>query len=381
MNVKQLAAKIESQHEALKTYMAGIDATSGGNWTTEQKAEVQRRLGELKATKAELDRTHDAAQKAEAEEAVNRLLEGLALPGSNAAPWGDAVIKASSGPGGFKALIPAGATTVAVPAPAVVELGRPVRSLLQLIPREPTAGVFGYLRQTCRTNNAAPVAVGALKPTSVYTTELVEDRARTIAHLSEAIPRQYLADAAMLRQWVESEMRYGLELALEAQVLNGDGVGENLLGILNTPGTQAQAWDTNLLVTTRKAVTKLETVDLTGTGWALNPADWERIELSTDADGQFLVGGPNAGPPVERASRRLWGIPVATSTAVPAGTGVLADFEGSTRLWVREEAEVSWSESVGDDFSHNLLRMRAEGRVGFGVLRPIGAVEVDLTAA
>jgi hypothetical protein len=209
---------------------------------------------------------------------VERLLGGIGPGGRKATPWGDAVVKASSGPHGFKQLIPAGATTVAVPAPALVELSRPVRSLLQLIPRERTNGVFGYLRQTGRTNNAAPVAVGALKPTSVYTTELVEDRARTIAHLSEPIPRQYLADAAMLRQWVESEMRYGLEAALKAQVLNGTGVGENLLGILNTAGVQAQAWDTNLLVTTRRAVTKLETVDLTGTGWALNPTDWERVE-------------------------------------------------------------------------------------------------------
>src|SRR5690606_9313396 len=100
---------------------------------------------------------------------VERLLGGITMgsAGKKAAPWGDAVVKASSGAHGFKQLIPAGATTVAVPAPPIVEIGRPVRSLLQLIPREPTAGVIEFFRQTGRTNNAAPVAVGGLKPTSV----------------------------------------------------------------------------------------------------------------------------------------------------------------------------------------------------------------------
>lgn len=85
--------------------------------------------------------------------------------------------------------------------------------------------------------------------------------------------------------------------------------------------------------------------------------------------------------PVDRAARRLWGAPVALSTAIAAGTGIVADFEAATRLWVNEEAQVKWSENVADDFVRNYVRLRVEGRFGFGVLRPLAVVEVDLTAA
>lgn len=303
--------------------------------------------------------------------------------GKGYGPWSDAVLKANSGPYGFKTLLTSG--TVAVPVPLDVDPirdGEPARFLRQLIPSSPSdGGRFAYLRQTARTNNADVVAEGTTKPTSVYTLERVEDYARTIAHLSEAIPRQQIDDAAMLREFVDREMRLGLNMALDAQIVTGDGTGENMTGLANVSGSQSQAWDTDLLVTTRKAITKLEVVDLMPTGWLFNPADWESLELSAESTGAFLMAGPGTALPVDRAARRLWGIPVVVNTAVPSGVGYLADFDGSTHLWVREEARLDWSENVGSDFSDNMVRFRCEGRFGFAVLRPLGVVEVDLTAA
>jgi HK97 family phage major capsid protein len=89
---------------------------------------------------------------------------------------------------------------------------------------------------------------------------------------------------------------------------------------------------------------------------------------------------------VDRAARKLWGLPVAVSSALSDGTGYLADFTGSTRLWQREAVIVDWSEAVYDtvatatDFQRNLVRFRAEGRFGFAVTRPLGVVEMDTAA-
>lgn len=80
------------------------------------------------------------------------------------------------------------------------------------------------------------------------------------------------------------------------------------------------------------------------------------------------------------------------STSVTAGTGWLADSTGSTTLRVREDAQIYWSENTfapnalgeGDgasDFERNMIRFRCEGRFGFAVARPAGAVKVNLTAA
>ena len=74
-------------------------------------------------------------------------------------------------PDGVKALAPSGAAVVGQEfKPDPVALGQPALSLLDVIPVTAHATTeFAYLRQTVRTNNAAVVAEGAVKPTSVYT--------------------------------------------------------------------------------------------------------------------------------------------------------------------------------------------------------------------
>lgn len=306
--------------------------------------------------------------------------------GRKAAPWGDAVVKANSGSHGFKALLASGSVAVSVPlAPDPIRPGVRLQHLRQLIPTEKdNVGRFSYLRQTTRTNNAAVVAEGGVKPTSVYTLTRVDDRARVIAHLSEQIPRQTLDDAGLLGRFIQDEMFYGLNVALDTQIISGDGTGENMLGILAaTSGVQTQAWSTNILTTLRKAITNLEEDNLTPDAFLLSPADWETIELVTETGGGYVVGAPAnmAGPPIDAAARRLWGIPVLVSTAVTTGVGVLGDFAGSSRLWIREEARIDWSENVASDYTTNHVRFRAEMRAGFGLLRPTGFVSIDLTAA
>lgn len=98
-------------------------------------------------------------------------------------------------PDGQKALAPSGAAVVGQEfKPDPVALGQPALSLLDVIPVVQHAiPEFAYMRQTVRTNAAAVVAAGALKPTSVYTVTRVENSLVVIAHLSEGIP-QSLAD-------------------------------------------------------------------------------------------------------------------------------------------------------------------------------------------
>ncbi|WP_432836148.1 phage major capsid protein [Dactylosporangium sp. CA-092794] len=305
--------------------------------------------------------------------------------------WGKAVVKTASDGVRFKGVVANDVTLVDVPAPPIITLGQPVLSLRQLIPAVPTDGVYSYLRQTTRTFNAAPVAPGGLKPESVLETTLVNGRAVTIAHTTQPVPRQHLSDAAQLEAFISSELAWGWEREVENQVINGDGTGENLLGVANTSGVLTQAYAVNLITTTRKAITALENQGITPTGWALAPSDWEQIELSASTTGNLLLADSGSRVPVESAARRLWGYPVVASPAVAVGTGYLADWTGSTQLFMREEVNIRASEAVYDpdalgagvgasDFQRNLVRYLAEGRVGFGVLRPSGVVKIDLSA-
>ena len=89
---------------------------------------------------------------------------------------------------------------------------------------------------------------GSRKPTSIYTVERVDDHTKTIAHLSQPVPRQDLDDAALLARFLDDELTYGLRLAVDAQILSGDGTSDGMTGFLD-PGTgiASQAFVTDAL--------------------------------------------------------------------------------------------------------------------------------------
>lgn len=232
---------------------------------------------------------------------------------------------------------------------------------------------FSYLRQTVRDNKAAPVADGATKPTSVYTIEEIEGRYRVLAHISEPLPQRFFHDDATLGQFLGDEMGYGLQRAVEAQALSGDGTGENFTGLLNISGVHVQAWATDLLTTLRKAVTTLQGVGTAPTALVLNPVDAERVDLLREGvdSGKYLIGDPAA-----EAARTLWTIPRVTSVAVAAGTAVLGDWD-RVNLLTRQEATLHVDTS-GALFDKNQVKFRVEGRFGLEVKQPGAFVEIDI---
>lgn len=244
-----------------------------------------------------------------------------------------------------------------------------------------------YVRMTAQTNAAAMTAESTVTSGSGLTTAAqgvkqesnlalakVTTTVKTIAHYLAATKRA-MADAGQLRTLIDSFLRYGLEEELEDQIVAGNGTGENFDGIGNLSGVQAAAWDTDALVTTRKARTLVRTVGrAVPTAFLFNPADWETIDLLKDNEARYYFGGPaNMGTP------RLWGLPVVESEAVPAGLGYVGDFRKCV-LWEREQASIQVSDSHADFFIRNMVAILAEMRAAFGIVQPNALVEIDLTA-
>jgi HK97 family phage major capsid protein len=255
-----------------------------------------------------------------------------------------------------------------------------------------------YARVTAITNNAAPVAEatsaalptqdgttgplinnagGGYKPESAFTTERETAVVKTIAHWIPATKRA-LSDASQIMTLIDSFLEYGLEEELEDQMISGSGSGENFEGIATVSGTQSQAWDTDLFVTTRKAKTKVRVVGRARpNGYVFNPADVERLDLLQDNEGRYYFGGPgNAGT---SADSGLWGLRVIESEAVPSGVGYVGDWTKAI-LWNRQQASISITDSHADFFVRNLVAILAEMRAAFGVIQPSAFVEIDLTA-
>ena len=241
-----------------------------------------------------------------------------------------------------------------------------------------------YVRITGFTNAASPTpeatattGTSGLKPESAMTFERVSAPVRTIAHWVP-MTRRALSDAGQVRTVVDNFLRYGLEEAVEEQIINGTGTSEDFEGLdklADDDEVQDQAWATDLLTTTRKARTLVRTVGRARpTAYAFHPADWEKFDLLTnDTQGNFYFGGPR-----ELGTPRLWGLPVVESEALDEGFGYVADWRQAV-LWDREQASVTVG-TIGDQFVRNIVTILAEMRAAFGVFRPAAFVRIDLTA-
>lgn len=357
----------------------------------ELKAEAETLINRSKAegrdfTDAEARRAETIADEitqlkaADARELVDQLAGAQTYPSQGSAPsWGKAVadrVRGAAGAAGLKTLINGTVTTP--PAVEVAALPATPTRLLDLIQRERLdSNTFEFLRQTVADNAADVVADGERKPTSTYTFEPVEGRARVIAHLSEPFPLRFLDDHASVTDLLDQQMRRGVISKLEQQVVSGTGTGEEFTGLLNTTGVTDVGYAGDPLTTLRRAVTTLQGKDEAPNAWVLNPTDAEELSLTREdgETGGFLFSDGFASAVVFGGVQRL-----VVSSAVPSGTALLADWN-QVRVGVRQDEHVLAATQAGELFQHNQVILRAEGRYGLKVLRPQAVAVVSLEAA
>lgn len=247
-----------------------------------------------------------------------------------------------------------------------------------LMPGQTDTNSIEYVRETGFTNNAATRAEGAVTAKSDLKFDLKTAPIRTISHMFKA-SRQLLDDAKGLASYIDGRARYGLTFREELQFLSGDGTGTNVLGIL----PQASVYAPALTITNATGIDKLRLAMLqailaeyAASGFVLNPIDWTGIELTKNSQGNYIIGSPiNGGTP------RLWGLPVAETQAIAAGTFLTGAFNLGAQIFDRQEIEVLLSTENVDDFEKGMCTIRAEERAGLAVYRPEAFVTGSLAAA
>ena len=240
-----------------------------------------------------------------------------------------------------------------------------------IAPGQTASNAVEFPQQTGRQMNAATVAEGALKPQSDASFQLVTAPVRTIAHWMRA-SRQALDDAPLLQSLIDGELRYGLNLTEEAQMLVGDGSGQNLLGII----PQATAFSAVFAVTGETALDRLllgiaqvEAALYPCDAIVINPVDWRRMQLIKDAVGNYLAGGPFVSQaPV------AWNLPLVTSLSITAGNFLVGAFRFGAQVFDRLLPEVVISTEDQDNFVKNLITVRGEERLAFAVKAPAAFV-------
>lgn len=254
----------------------------------------------------------------------------------------------------------------------------------QLIPSLPTSSnAIEFTKENAFTNSAAEAAEGASKAESALTWTLVNMPVSTVAHWIK-ISRQLASDNAALAAYVDTRMRYGVNAKVNTQLISGNGTTPNISGFLNTGNFTAHgianaALGATLkkLVLIRKIIADLFTAGFPADAIVLSPAEWASIEIDlfTTAAGQALYSVNSSGQPM------LFGVPVVQEIGMTADYVAVGNFTQACTVHNREGVTVEMSESDSDNFTKNLITIRAERRLALATERPAAIRAGDLTPA
>lgn len=253
--------------------------------------------------------------------------------------------------------------------PGVLELPQRRMTVRDLItPGTMDGNALEYVKETGFTNNAGTVAEGAKKPESTMKFDLVSTTAKVIAHFVKA-SRQILSDASQLSSTIDGRLRYGLAFKEEQQLLNGDGTGQNLLGIIPQASAFLAPFDpagteTNI-DNIRLAMLQAFLAEYPATGHVMNPVDWARIELLKDTTGRYIIGNPQGS-----IGATLWNLPVVETQAIPVDKFLTGAFKLGAQVFDRWQARVEVATENEDDFVKNMVTILAEERLALAVYRP-----------
>ncbi|WP_066041915.1 phage major capsid protein [Herbiconiux solani] len=235
----------------------------------------------------------------------------------------------------------------------------------------------------------ATVAEGGQKPQiHVINPTAVTDALKKIAAWFDTSD-EMIEDVPFMVSEINNRGTYLLSLAEEAQLLSGDGTGSNLTGLLNRSGvqvvTQASTGFTGESAQDAvfRALTAVQTATgLTADGIIINPADYQALRLSKDANGQYFGGGFFSGeygngglsfqPP-------LWGVPTVVSAAVPAKTVVVGAFKAAATVYRKGGVRVESTNSDLGKFTKNIVTTRIEERLALAARIPSAVVKVVLS--
>lgn len=233
-----------------------------------------------------------------------------------------------------------------------------------------TSNSIEYVRETGFTNNAAPVSENPAtnKPESNIVFELDNESVATIAHWIRA-SRQVLSDVSMMQSYIDGRLRYGLDLVVEDQILNGSGTGLNMHGIIPQASTYANpgvvVTNETMIDRLRLAMLQVALAEYEADGIVLHPVDWTSIELTKDNENRYIFTNPTAaGTPT------LWGLPVSATQSIAQGDYLVGAFQMGAQFWTREDATVSVSTEDRDNFVKNMVTILAELRAALTVYRP-----------
>lgn len=411
MNIKQKRA---AALKAAQDLIAG--AKSGGrDLTADETAEVSGYMTEIKGYDAELERIASQGSLIEGiaslagdgakdgQEPDARRVEVKERPlslGDHFVKHAGARLKEIKGTSGasaaapeFKAATDTQVTGGTVFAPVltqvdrtIVQAPRPRLTIADLLGTGTLSGnAISYFIEGALEGAFTTVAEGAAKPQlHVADPTTVTDNLKKLAGFI-TLSDEMIEDLDFIVSEINIRLLYELARTEEAQLLQGDGTGSNLRGLLNRSGIQTMARNSGEPV--QDTLFRASTAVTTGSGLdtdgiVMHPLDYQALRLSKDANGQYFGGGFFAGQYGNGAALEnppVWGHRTVVTPAIAQGTALVGSFAQAATVYRKGGVRVESTNSHADNFTTNKVTVRAEERLALAVRRPAGLVKVNLT--
>ena len=226
---------------------------------------------------------------------------------------------------------------------------------------------YGYTTTETATGPAV-TAEGAAKPEANYTGTIVSGAVKTVAAWTK-VTEQMMQDDANLVSFINDDLRYQLNKVIDQQIVTGTGSGQ-LTGLNQSgnyydyiTGAGLVSGDT-VIALILKVKANMEAANINNISLLLNPMDWVKVLGAKNANKDYLIPGILDVP-----AQRIWGIPVILSGSVTQGKFHMGNFFEGGKVIERTGLAVE-IDREGDDFTKNLMTIRAERRLDFAVVQP-----------
>lgn len=226
-----------------------------------------------------------------------------------------------------------------------------------------TSSGVDYVREVGVEGDLSTVAEGAAKP---QVQPLLIEKIAVAQYIAGwlRISRKMLDDMQALRSFLQMRL---MELYLKAednQVLNGNGTGSNLEGIL-TVATALNNTTGNNIEDIIAAISQLESADYTATGIVLHPAAYYNIAINKAAgSGEYDLPGIVV---ISNGQLYVAGVPVYKTTAIARDQFVVGDWQLGAQLFIREQPIVEFFDQDANNVTTNQITVRIEGRVALAI--------------
>ena len=250
-----------------------------------------------------------------------------------------------------------------------------------------SGNAISYFVEAAMQGGFATVAEGGAKPQiSFDPPTAVVDALKKIAGWID-MTDEFIEDLGFLKSEIDTRLLYQLTMFEEAQLLSGNGTGQNLLGIRNRSGVQVQAAPTDAADNADavfQAMTKVSTAtSLTADALVIHPLDYQEFRLSKDGNGQYFGGGYFQGQYGNGSvleNPNLWGLRTVVTTAATQGEILLGAFRIGATVYRKGGVRVEATNTHADNFTNNKVTVRAEERVALAVRYPAAFVKVGLAS-